>query len=168
MAEASAQLDWLSARMEATALHMAGSERLTGLSASGFDASSYTATRTFGLLRSYERNLPQPVGMLFYLRGGKNIYANQKFSSYAGFILSEDYEPELGQADLYLNLNSVAAKRVAGIDNARHDTRYCAAVYYPVPEIAENPSCTVCFWCPAPMRRGCWSNISRGWRPALL
>ncbi len=79
MAEASAQLDWLSARMEATALHMAGSERLTGLSASGFDASSYTATRTFGLLRSYERNLPQPVGMLFYLRGGKNIYANQVF-----------------------------------------------------------------------------------------
>lgn len=154
MAEAGAQLDWLSAKMEATALHMAGNERLTGLSASGFDAASYTATRTFGLLRSYERNLPQPVGMLFFLRGGKNIYANQKFSGYPEFILSEDYEPELGQADLYLNLNSVAAKRVVGIDNEAHDTQYCAAVYYPVPEIAENPSCTVCFLVPRTYAEG--------------
>lgn len=154
MAEASAQLDWLSAKMEATALHMAGNERLTGLSAAGFDASSYTATRTFGLLRSYERNLPQPVGMLFFLRGGKNIYANQKFSGYADFIVSEDYEPELGQADLYLNLNSAAAKRVVGLDNAEHSTRYCAAVYYPVPAIAENPTATVCFLVPRAYAEG--------------
>lgn len=154
LAEASAQLDWLSAKMEATALHMAGNERLTGLSASGFDASSYTATRTFGLLRSYERNLPQPVGMLFFLRGGKNIYANQKFSGYSDFILSGDYEPELGQADLYLNLNSVAAKRVVGIDNAGHATKYCAAVYYPVPAIAENPTSTVCFLVPRAYAEG--------------
>ncbi|MBE6904828.1 MAG: helix-turn-helix transcriptional regulator [Ruminococcaceae bacterium] len=145
LTQAGAQIDWFSAKMQSTALHMSGNDRLVSLDAASFDPTTYTATKIFGLLRSYESNLPADVSMLFYLRGGKNIYANQKFFPYEDFIVSEDYEPELGQADLYLSLNSVASKRLVGISNDTNSTRYCAAIFYPVPEIAENPRSTVCF-----------------------
>lgn len=145
LSQASAQIDWFSTSMQSTALHMSSNERLSSLSAERFDASSYTSTRVFGLLRSYEQNLPAGISMLFYLRGGKNIYSHLKFISYQDFVSSNDYEPDLGQADLYLNLNSVPNKRVVGIDNDQHNTKYCAAIYYPVPEIAEKQLSTVCF-----------------------
>lgn len=145
LSEASAQLDMFSAKMSTTALHMSGNERLTNLDSSSFDPATYTATKIFGLLRSYEESLPDDISLLFYLRGGKNIYANKKFFPYVDFLASDDYEPELGHSDLYLSLNSVSSKRVVGIGSDDSSAKYCAAVFYPIPEIADNPKSTVCF-----------------------
>ncbi len=141
----SSQFDLLDAQLHTSALHMSGNESLVSLNASTFDPTTYTATRIFDLLRSYERNLPPNISMIYYIRGGKNIYVNEKFFQYEDFLVSEEYGKSLTNSNLYLNLNSVLTKRSININEDSEDALYSTTIYYPIPEISESPSSTVCF-----------------------
>lgn len=140
-----ANIDYLETKIHSTTLHMSGNDRLTSLDTTSFDPATYTSNRIFGLLHSYENNLPSGVTMLYYLRGGQYIYSNEKFFSYNDFIASSDYEAALGRADLYLMLNSVQEKTLIGLDSYDGSEAYCTALYCPIPEIDDAPEATVCF-----------------------
>ena len=140
-----ADIDYLEAEITSTALHMSNNDWLTQLDTTHFDPSSYTSNKIFGLLSSYENNLPQGVSMAYYVRGGKHIYFNRKFFSYNNFVASDDYTPALGRKDFYLHLNSVQERKVIGFTEGEYDQPYCAVSYYPVPEISDAPHSTVCF-----------------------
>lgn len=140
-----ADVDYFGTKIQSTALHMSDNDQLTELDASHFDPASYSSNKIFGLLCSYENNLPSGASMVYYVRGGKHIYSNGKFISYDNFVASDDYTPVLGRADFYLHLNSVKERKLIGLRGGNDSQPYCAALYYPIPEISDAANSTACF-----------------------